>query len=136
MQAFDNAEPGILMTKFYLKFNTMKLIVKAPGSCSVEDVLRIISHSEELSWIQLRRNEKKFLNDINSDKEGRLRFHVLSENGKRKKRIQTREEKIFVLANDCLTGDPLVHDLSLNQLVGSDEDNMILFHEKIRYSTA
>lgn len=47
--AFDIAEPGILMTKFYLKFNTMKLIVNAPGSCSVEDVLRIISHSEELS---------------------------------------------------------------------------------------
>ncbi|CAL9071793.1 unnamed protein product [Musa textilis] len=112
-------EPGILMTKFYLKFNTMKLIVKAPGSCSIEDVLRIISHSEELSWIQLRRNEKKLLNDINSDKEGRLRFHVLSENGKRKKRIQTREEKMFVLANDCLTGDPLVHDLSLNQDMNS-----------------
>ncbi|XP_064990995.1 ATP-dependent DNA helicase MER3 homolog [Musa acuminata AAA Group] len=113
------SEPGILMTKFYLKFNTMKLIVNAPGSCSVEDVLRIISHSEELSWIQLRRNEKKLLNDVNSDKEGRLRFHVLSENGKRKKRVQTREEKIFVLANDCLTGDPLVHDLSLNQDMNS-----------------
>ncbi|KAG6528855.1 hypothetical protein ZIOFF_011047 [Zingiber officinale] len=113
------AEPGRLMTKFYLKFNTMKLIVNAPGSSSVEDVLHIISRSEELSWIQLRRNEKKLLNDINSDKEGRLRFHVLTENGKRKKRIQTREEKIFVLANDCLTGDPLVHDLSFNQDVTS-----------------
>ncbi|KAG6525001.1 hypothetical protein ZIOFF_014953 [Zingiber officinale] len=112
-------EPGRLMTKFYLKFNTMKLIVNAPGSSSVEDVLHIISRSEELSWIQLRRNEKKLLNDINSDKEGRLRFHVLTENGKRKKRIQTREEKIFVLANDCLTGDPLVHDLSFNQDVTS-----------------
>jgi ATP-dependent DNA helicase HFM1/MER3 len=38
-------------------------------------------------------------------------------NGKRKKRIQTREEKLFLLANDCLTGDPLIHDLSLNQVV-------------------
>ncbi|WOL03863.1 ATP-dependent DNA helicase [Canna indica] len=112
-------EPGRLMTKFYLKFNTMKLIVKAPENCSIEDVLHIISHSDELSWIQLRRNEKKLLNDINSDKEGRLRFHVLTENGKRKKRIQTREEKIFVLSNDCLTGDPLVHDLSLNQDINS-----------------
>ncbi|XP_044363449.1 ATP-dependent DNA helicase MER3 homolog isoform X2 [Triticum aestivum] len=69
--------------------------------------------------IQLRRNEKKTLNDINSDKEGRLRFHVVSENGKKKKRIQTREDKIFVLANDCLTGDPLMHDLSLNQETNS-----------------
>lgn len=67
--------------------------------------------------IQLRRNEKKLLNDINGDKDGRLRFHVDGEKGKRKKRIQTREEKIFILANDCLTGDPLVHELSLTQVL-------------------
>jgi ATP-dependent DNA helicase HFM1/MER3 len=63
--------------------------------------------------IQLRRNEKKILNDINTDKDGRLLFHIVCGNGKKKKRIQTREEKIFLLANDCLTGEPLVHDLSL-----------------------
>ncbi|KAF3321699.1 ATP-dependent DNA helicase MER3 [Carex littledalei] len=108
-------DPGKMMTKYYLKFDTMKLIVKAPGSSSLEDVLRVICHSAEISWIQLRRNDKKILNDIHTDKEGRLRFHVLAENGKRKKRIMTREEKIFVLANDCLTGDPLIQDLSLSQ---------------------
>ncbi|KAK9002003.1 hypothetical protein V6N11_024696 [Hibiscus sabdariffa] len=108
-------EPGRLMTKYYLKFNTMKHIMQAPSSCSLEDVLQIICHAEEISWIQLRRNEKKLLNDINGDKDGRLRFHVSGDKGKRKKRIQTREEKIFVLANDCLTGDPLVHDLSMSQ---------------------
>ncbi|KAF7053916.1 hypothetical protein CFC21_061721 [Triticum aestivum] len=112
-------EPGRLMTKFYLKFDTMKLIVKASACCSLEDLLHIICRSAEISWIQLRRNEKKTLNDINSDKEGRLRFHVVSENGKKKKRIQTREDKIFVLVNDCLTGDPLMHDLSLNQETNS-----------------
>ncbi|KAL0918505.1 hypothetical protein M5K25_010514 [Dendrobium thyrsiflorum] len=112
-------EPGRLMTKFYLKFATMKSIMDAPGSCSLEDALRIICVSEEISWIQLRRNEKKLLNDINFDKGARLRFHVFGENGKKKKRIQTREEKIFVLANDCLTGDPSVHDLSLNQDMNS-----------------
>lgn len=66
--------------------------------------------------IQLRRNEKKLLNDINADKDGRLRFHILGDKGKKKKRIQTREEKIFILANDCFTGDPSVHDLSLIQV--------------------
>ncbi|PWZ28079.1 ATP-dependent DNA helicase MER3 [Zea mays] len=65
--------------------------------------------------IQLRRNDKKILNDINADKDGRLLFHIVMKNGKRKKRVQTREEKIFLLANDCLTGDSLIHDLSLNQ---------------------
>ncbi|XP_062219674.1 ATP-dependent DNA helicase MER3 homolog [Phragmites australis] len=112
-------EPGRLMTKFYLKFDTMKLIVKASACCSLEDLLHIICHSAEITWIQLRRNEKKILNDINTDKEGRLIFHIVMGNGKKKKRIQTREEKIFLLANDCLTGDPLIHDLSLNQETNS-----------------
>lgn len=66
--------------------------------------------------IQLRRNEKKILNDLNTDKNGRLRFHINDDKGKRKKRIQTREEKIFVLTNDCLTGDPSIHDLSMTQV--------------------
>ncbi|KAM7512476.1 hypothetical protein LguiB_011351 [Lonicera macranthoides] len=112
-------EPGSLMTKYYLKFDTMKHIMQAPPNCSTEEALHIICRAEEISWIQLRRNEKKLLNDINADKDGRLRFHILGDKGKRKKRIQTREEKIFVLANDCLTGDPLVHDLSMNQDITS-----------------
>ncbi|XP_050384222.1 DExH-box ATP-dependent RNA helicase DExH17 isoform X1 [Argentina anserina] len=112
-------EPGRLMTKYYLKFDTMKYIIQTPVNCSLEDALHVICRAEEISWIQLRRNEKKLLNDINTDKDGRLRFHILGDRGKRKKRIQTREEKIFLLANDCLTGDPSVHDLSLTQDMNS-----------------
>ncbi|XP_009334110.2 DExH-box ATP-dependent RNA helicase DExH17 isoform X1 [Pyrus x bretschneideri] len=112
-------EPGRLMTKYYLKFDTMKHIMQTPVNCSLEDALHVICRAEEISWIQLRRSEKKLLNDINADKDGRLRFHVLGDKGKRQKRIQTREEKTFVLANDCLTGDPLVHDLSLTQDMNS-----------------
>lgn len=127
------------MTKYYLKFDTMKHIMLAPSSCSIEDALHIVCRAEEIACtilypavifvhklltdfflknegIQLRRNEKKILNDINTDKDGRLRFHILGDKGKKKKRIQTREEKIFVLANDCLTGDPLVHELSMSQV--------------------
>ncbi|XP_024179709.1 DExH-box ATP-dependent RNA helicase DExH17 isoform X2 [Rosa chinensis] len=112
-------EPGRLMTKYYLKFDTMKYIIQTHANCSLEDALHVICRAEEISWIQLRRNEKKLLNDINTDKDGRLRFHILGDKGKRKKRIQTREEKIFLLANDCLTGDPSVHDLSLTQDMNS-----------------
>ncbi|KAH6771509.1 DNA helicase ROCK-N-ROLLERS [Perilla frutescens var. hirtella] len=108
-------EPGRLMTKYYLKFDTMKHIIQAPTNCSIEETLRTICKAEEIAWIQLRRNEKKLLNDINNDKDGRLHFHILDDKGKRKKRIQTREEKIFVLVNDCLTGDPVVRDLSMTQ---------------------
>ncbi|KAK6928372.1 Sec63 domain, partial [Dillenia turbinata] len=112
-------EPGRLMTKYYLKFNTMKHIIQSPENCSIEDAIHVISHADEISWIQLRRNEKKLLSDINTDKDGRLQFHVLADKGKKKKRIQTREEKIFVLTNDCLTGDPAVRELSLNQALHS-----------------
>ncbi|XP_057997626.1 DExH-box ATP-dependent RNA helicase DExH17-like isoform X1 [Hevea brasiliensis] len=112
-------EPGRLMTKYYLKFDTMKHIMQTTDNCSLEDALNVICCAEEIAWIQLRRSEKKLLNDINIDKDGRLRFHVNGDKGKRKKRIQTREEKIFVLANDCLTGDPSVHDLSLTQDMNS-----------------
>ncbi|KAK7395828.1 hypothetical protein VNO78_16399 [Psophocarpus tetragonolobus] len=44
---------------------------------------------------------------------------IPEDKGKKKRRIQTREEKIFVLASDCLTGDPSVHDLSLIQDMNS-----------------
>ncbi|GJZ62072.1 hypothetical protein Tco_0618209 [Tanacetum coccineum] len=63
----------------------------------------------------LRRNEKQLLNDINYDQDGRLRFHVLGDKGKNTKRVHTREDKLFIMANDCLTGDPLAHDLTLTQ---------------------
>ncbi|KAI5428911.1 Sec63, variant 2 [Lathyrus oleraceus] len=112
-------DPGRLMTKYYLRFNTMKQIMRTPENCSLEDALRVVCFAEEIAWIQLRRNEKKLLNDINADKDGRLRFHILGDKGKKKKRIQTREEKIFILANDCFTGDPSVHDLSLIQDINS-----------------
>ncbi|CAA7046606.1 unnamed protein product [Microthlaspi erraticum] len=108
-------EPGRLMTKYYLKFDTMKYIINAPTGYTLDEALHIVCRAEEISWIQLRRNEKKTLNDVNADKEGRLRFHIDDNKGKRKKRIQTREEKLFVLANDWLTGDPSVHDLSMTQ---------------------
>ncbi|KAI4366867.1 hypothetical protein MLD38_022679 [Melastoma candidum] len=112
-------EPGCLMTKYYLRFDTMKHILQLSETCSLEDALHIICHAEELAWIQLRRNEKKLLNDINADRDGRLRFHINGDKGKPKKRIQTRQEKIFILINDLLTGDPLVHDLSMTQEINS-----------------
>lgn len=130
------------MTKYYLKFDTMKYIINAPTGYTLDEALHIVCRAEEISCtsnlplvhncfylmnklilfnlenegIQLRRNEKKTLNDVNADKEGRLRFHIDDNKGKRKKRIQTREEKLFVLANDWLTGDPSVHDLSMTQV--------------------
>ncbi|XP_024533051.1 ATP-dependent DNA helicase MER3 homolog [Selaginella moellendorffii] len=108
-------EPGRLMAKYYLDFSTMKEITKAPIKCAVEDMIYTLAKSQELSWIQLRRNEKKLLNDINGDTTGKIKYHVLGVNGKIKKRIQSREEKIFLLINDALSGDPSTLDFTMSQ---------------------
>ncbi|KAL0463525.1 UNVERIFIED_CONTAM: DExH-box ATP-dependent RNA helicase DExH17 [Sesamum latifolium] len=72
-------EPGRLMTKYYLKFDTMKHIIQAAPNCSIEDILHIICRAEEIAY----------------------------------------QRRQFVLVNDCLTGDPLVRDLSMSQDVNS-----------------
>ncbi|OAE22601.1 hypothetical protein AXG93_777s1080 [Marchantia polymorpha subsp. ruderalis] len=65
--------------------------------------------------IQLRRYEKRQLNTINQDTSSRMKFHVLGPNGKTKKRIQTSSEKIFVLVNDALSGEPSSLDFTMTQ---------------------
>lgn len=42
-------EPGKLMTKYYLKFDTMKHIMRTPENCSLEDALNVICHAEEIA---------------------------------------------------------------------------------------
>lgn len=37
------------MTKYYLKFDTMKHIMQTPENCSLEDALHVICHAEEIS---------------------------------------------------------------------------------------
>ena len=44
-----SSEPGRLMTKYYLKFDSMKLIMQTPVNCTLEDALRIISRAEEIA---------------------------------------------------------------------------------------
>jgi len=41
------------MTKFYMKFGTMKDIVGAPEGCTLEDALRIVCHAEEISCMYI-----------------------------------------------------------------------------------
>ncbi|GAQ86596.1 DNA/RNA helicase MER3/SLH1 [Klebsormidium nitens] len=108
-------EPGRLMARFYLSFTTMKLITQTEEAGDLRELLSILSSAEELSWIKLRRDEKKRLNDMNNDSSGRIRFHVEGPNGKPKKRIQTDPEKIFVLANDALSAEPSQLDFTLTQ---------------------
>lgn len=73
-------------------------------------------HVYDKLGIKLRRDEKKKLNDVNGDLTGRVRFHVKATNGKIKKRIQQNAEKIFLLINDALSGEPSTLDFTMNQV--------------------
>ncbi|CAK9215790.1 unnamed protein product [Sphagnum troendelagicum] len=108
-------EPGKIMAKYYLHFETMKAITNAPDRSTLENLLYVLANAKELSSIKLRRDEKKRLNSINSETSSRMRFHVTAPNGTIKKRIQTHVEKIFVLTNDVLSGEPSALDFSMSQ---------------------
>jgi len=47
--SFFCVEPGRLMTKYYLKFETMKYIINTPTSYSLDEALHIVCHAEEIS---------------------------------------------------------------------------------------
>lgn len=37
------------MTKYYLKFDTMKYIMQTPVNCGLEDALHTVCHAEEIA---------------------------------------------------------------------------------------
>lgn len=41
------------MTKYYLKFDTMKHIMQTPVNCSLEDALHIICRAEEIACMYI-----------------------------------------------------------------------------------
>lgn len=44
-----SSEPGRLMTRYYLKFDTMKLIMQVPVDCTLENALNVICRAEEIA---------------------------------------------------------------------------------------
>ncbi|KAI7734384.1 hypothetical protein M8C21_024537 [Ambrosia artemisiifolia] len=60
-------EPGRLMTKYYLKFDTMKHIMKAPLNCSIEDALHIVCRAEEISWLHITVSHIQDMNSVCSN---------------------------------------------------------------------
>lgn len=48
-----SSDPGKLMTKYYLKFDTMKHIMQTPVNCTIEDALHIICCAEEIACMYI-----------------------------------------------------------------------------------
>lgn len=41
------------MTKYYLKFDTMKHIMQTPVNCNLEDALHVVCHADEISCMYI-----------------------------------------------------------------------------------
>ncbi|KAK7945331.1 hypothetical protein WMY93_001059 [Mugilogobius chulae] len=61
-------EPGRLMARYCVAFETMKQFNHISGTESLSDLTELVSKSKEFSDIQLRMNEKRLLNTLNRDK--------------------------------------------------------------------
>ncbi|KAG8176376.1 hypothetical protein JTE90_020162 [Oedothorax gibbosus] len=84
-------DTGRLMAKYYLSFETMKSFSTLTGAEHLSDLLALVSASKEFDDIQLRVNEKRFLNDLNKSKMTSIRFPLQG-------KIKTKAMKI-----NCLT---------------------------------
>ncbi|XP_055007854.1 probable ATP-dependent DNA helicase HFM1 [Boleophthalmus pectinirostris] len=61
-------EPGRLMARYCVAFETMKQFSQILGTETLSDLTQLVSKSKEFSDIQLRMNEKRLLNTLNRDK--------------------------------------------------------------------
>ncbi|XP_049816941.1 probable ATP-dependent DNA helicase HFM1 [Aethina tumida] len=79
---------GKIMAKYCVAFETMKLFTRVNGSEGLQQILALISRSNEFSELYLRTNDKKCLNMLNKNKNNTtIRFPL---NG----RIKTLDMKI------------------------------------------
>ncbi|GFV05353.1 probable ATP-dependent DNA helicase HFM1 [Trichonephila clavipes] len=83
-------DTGRLMARHYLAFETMKSFSTLTGSENFFELLALVSSCKEFEDIQLRVNEKKFLNDLNKSKSTSIRFPIQG-------KIKTRAMKINCL---------------------------------------
>ncbi|GFY71630.1 probable ATP-dependent DNA helicase HFM1 [Trichonephila inaurata madagascariensis] len=67
-------DTGRLMARHYLAFETMKSFSTLTGSENFSELLALVSSCKEFEDIQLRVNEKKFLNDLNKSKSTSIRL--------------------------------------------------------------
>lgn len=90
---------GILMAENYIRLATMSSICKAGPKSSIEDLIWILSNSEELtSSIVVRRDEKNsFLNPLNQSPSVQYSIKESNAPGKRLARVKSANQKVFLL---------------------------------------
>lgn len=105
--ALQPLKAGDIMSLRYLRFKTMKNIMRNVATPSYADLLRMLCESYEFKDIKLRRDERKLLKQLNTDQKI-IRFPVQETTGKSQKLsvakvIRTPGEKLYLLAQYILT---------------------------------
>ncbi len=96
--ALASTTPGILMAENYVRLETMSLIVGLGSKATMEDFAWVVCSSVELcESLIVRRNEKKWLNKINSSALARYTIKDPAKPGARLRRIQLPCQKAFAL---------------------------------------
>ncbi|XP_061171634.1 probable ATP-dependent DNA helicase HFM1 [Saccostrea echinata] len=101
-------EPGKLMARYCIAFETMKKFSKLGPTETISELLYELSGCEEFTEVQLRNNEKKTLNTFNRDKNRVTVRYPLT--GK----VKTKQMKVNILIQVGL-GCLLLQDFSLQQ---------------------
>ncbi|XP_022802309.1 probable ATP-dependent DNA helicase HFM1, partial [Stylophora pistillata] len=101
-------EPGRLMARYYIAYDSMKQFLNIKGTESLSDIVDLVSKCREFSDVKLRMNEKRVLNTLNKDKNSEtIRFPI-------KGRIKTTEQKVNCLIQATLGSLPIA-EFSLSQ---------------------
>ncbi|XP_062607353.1 probable ATP-dependent DNA helicase HFM1 [Saccostrea cucullata] len=101
-------EPGKLMARYCIAFETMKKFSKLGPTETISELLYELSGCEEFTEVQLRNNEKKTLNMFNRDKNWvTVRYPLTG-------RVKTKQMKVNILIQVGL-GCLLLQDFSLQQ---------------------
>ncbi|KAL0581143.1 ATP-dependent DNA helicase MER3, partial [Marasmius crinis-equi] len=96
-ETLQSTEFGDIMSKFYIRQNTMHSILTLPEAVTLRGLLEMVSTAEELAETKLRASEKTVYNKIR--KHNDIRFEV--------KKIEKTSDKVFVLIQAVLGGIPL-----------------------------
>ncbi|KAH7107592.1 Sec63 Brl domain-containing protein [Auriculariales sp. MPI-PUGE-AT-0066] len=95
---------GEIMSKYYIRLATMRLLLALSSSASLKDVLEAVCCAEELSEVRLRAGEKQIYNKLRTNED--IRF--------KPQKVEKTSDKVFVLLQAILGGISLSdkeHDL-------------------------
>lgn len=125
---------GDIMSLRYLRFGTMKLIMRNVTSPSYADLLQMLCQCEELSDIKLRRDERKVLKELNQDQRI-VRYPVQEASAKTKKLsvakvIRTANEKLYLVTQYILT-DAIEPPMTLQPSMRMEGDKVLQLGTRI-----